>query len=219
MRPEHHRAWVQQAQLDAERGVIACRMCQRHAGLTRPPRSGATASWSSRFCDRCAASHDVVFSPTEAGVEVRQAASPCSSSEVGREAGPSAKRPCRLERGEIRRVPQDRTNLLVGYHVCCLRCGFNTPALAGNDGLDIDEGDAPDDLTFSKALRCTVLPRADARGPWRAAARGGRRCGTSASADRLLVVHEARVAADELVERFLRLPAAKAMNLGTRAGF
>ena len=68
---------------------------------------------------------------------------------------PSAKRPCRLERGEIRRVPQDRTSLLVGYHVCCLRCGFNTPALAGNDGLDIDEGDAPDDLTFSKALRCT----------------------------------------------------------------
>ena len=55
---------------------------------------------------------------------------------------PSAKRPCRLERGEIRRVPQDRANLLVGYHVCCLRCGFNTPALAGNDGLDIDEGDA-----------------------------------------------------------------------------
>ena len=43
---------------------------------------------------------------------------------------PSAKRPCRLERGEIRRVPQDRANLLVGYHVCCLRCGFNTPALA-----------------------------------------------------------------------------------------
>ena len=44
-------------------------------------------------------------------------------------------------------------------------------------------------------------------------------CGTSASADRLLVVHEARVAADELVERFFRLPVAKAMNLGTRAGF
>lgn len=64
---------------------------------------------------------------------------------------PSSKRPCRLERGEIRRVPQDRANLLV----CCLRCGFNTAALAGNDGLDIDEGEAPDDLTFSKALRCT----------------------------------------------------------------
>lgn len=44
-------------------------------------------------------------------------------------------------------------------------------------------------------------------------------CGTSASADRLLLVHAARVAADELVERFLRLPVAKAMNLRTRAGF
>jgi hypothetical protein len=65
----------------------------------------------------------------------------------------SAKRPCRLERGEIRRVPQDRTHCLVGF--CCLRCGFNTPALAGNDGLDIDEGAEADDLTFSKALRCT----------------------------------------------------------------
>ena len=40
-----------------------------------------------------------------------------------------------------------------------------------------------------------------------------------ASVDRLLVVHEARVAADELVEHFLRLPVAKAANLGTRAGF
>lgn len=25
MRPEHHRAWLQQAQLDAGRGVIGCR--------------------------------------------------------------------------------------------------------------------------------------------------------------------------------------------------
>ena len=55
---------------------------------------------------------------------------------------PSTKRPCRLERGEIRRVPQDRTNLLVGYHVCCPRCGFNTPALAGNDGLQRVDDDS-----------------------------------------------------------------------------
>jgi hypothetical protein len=68
---------------------------------------------------------------------------------------PSSKRPCRLERGEVRRVPQDRANLLVGFHLCCPRCGFNTPALAGHDDLDIAEGDEPDDLTFSKALRCT----------------------------------------------------------------
>ena len=68
---------------------------------------------------------------------------------------PSSKRPCRLERGEVRRVPQDRANLLVGFHLCCPRCGFNTPALAGHDDLDIAEGDEPDDLTFSKTLRCT----------------------------------------------------------------
>ncbi|WP_223643801.1 hypothetical protein [Corallococcus sp. EGB] len=68
---------------------------------------------------------------------------------------PSSKRPCRLERGEVRRVPQDRTNLLVGHHVCCPRCAFNTPALAGHDDVNIAEGDEPDDFTFSKALRCT----------------------------------------------------------------
>ena len=67
---------------------------------------------------------------------------------------PSSKRPCHLGRGEIRRVPQDRERRLVGYHVCCQRCGFNTPALAGDGGLDITEGDAPDDLTFSRPLRC-----------------------------------------------------------------
>ncbi|GAB4216812.1 MAG: hypothetical protein OHK0013_43720 [Sandaracinaceae bacterium] len=67
----------------------------------------------------------------------------------------STKRPCRLERGEVRRVPQDRDGLLVGYHVCCPRCGFITAALEGDAGLDITEGAAPDDLTFSRALRCT----------------------------------------------------------------
>ena len=68
---------------------------------------------------------------------------------------PSTKRPCRLERGEVRRVPQDRGGLLVGYHVCCLRCGFVTPALNGDAGLDIDEEPDPGDLTFSRAVRCT----------------------------------------------------------------
>ncbi len=44
-------------------------------------------------------------------------------------------------------------------------------------------------------------------------------CGPSGIADRLLMLHEARVAADELVERCLGLQLAKAMNLGTPAGF
>jgi hypothetical protein len=33
MQGELQRAWVQQAQADAERGVIECRMCRRPAGL------------------------------------------------------------------------------------------------------------------------------------------------------------------------------------------
>ncbi len=71
MRPEHHRAWVQQAQLDAERGVIACRMCQRHAGLDETTTLWRNGLLVFALCDRCASCHDVVFSPTEAGVEVR----------------------------------------------------------------------------------------------------------------------------------------------------
>lgn len=68
---------------------------------------------------------------------------------------PSSKRPCHLGRGEFRRVPQNPTGQLVGYQVCCPRCGFVTPALVGDAGLCITEGDAPADLTFSAPLRCT----------------------------------------------------------------
>lgn len=68
---------------------------------------------------------------------------------------PTSRRPCRLRRGEVRRVPQDRDRRLVGYHVCCPRCGFVTPALQGDAGLGIAEGGDVADLTFSKPLRCT----------------------------------------------------------------
>lgn len=68
---ELSRAWVRQAQLDAERGVIACRRCTRHAGL-----DAATTLWRDgqlvfALCDRCAASHDVLMRQTAEGVEVR----------------------------------------------------------------------------------------------------------------------------------------------------
>jgi hypothetical protein len=71
MSAELQRAWVQQAQADAERGVIECRMCRRRAGL-----EDTTTLWRNgllvfALCDRCSASHEVVFSPSEAGVEVR----------------------------------------------------------------------------------------------------------------------------------------------------
>ncbi len=66
-----HRAWLQQAQLDADRGVIECRLCRRRASL-----EDTTTLWRNgllvfALCDSCASAHDVVFRPTDAGVEVR----------------------------------------------------------------------------------------------------------------------------------------------------
>ena len=66
----------------------------------------------------------------------------------------SDKRPCRLGRGEIRRVPQDRSYRgIVGYHVGCPRCGFVTAVLHGVDGLRITEG-TDRDVSFSCPARC-----------------------------------------------------------------
>lgn len=63
MQAEHQRAWMQQAQLDAERGVITCRMCTRHAGLDETTTLWRNGLLVFALCDRCAASHHVVFSP------------------------------------------------------------------------------------------------------------------------------------------------------------
>jgi len=66
------------------------------------------------------------------------------------------KRPCKLGRGEMRRVPQDRSfRGLVGYHVGCPRCGFVTIALQGNEGLLISES-ALGEVTFSLPVRCVL---------------------------------------------------------------
>jgi len=67
---------------------------------------------------------------------------------------PTNKRPCKLERGEMRRVSQERRRLLVGYHVCCPRCGFVTVAFNGQDGFLISESDDGERVTFSRPLRC-----------------------------------------------------------------
>jgi len=71
MEPELQRAWQAQAQADADRGVIVCRLCKRHAQLDE-----ATTLWRNgllvfALCDRCAQANDVLFTPTESGVEVR----------------------------------------------------------------------------------------------------------------------------------------------------
>ena len=71
MRPEElARAWARQAQLDAERGVIECRMCRRRSGLDETLTLWLGGVLVFAVCDRCAASHDIVMRPTEAGIEV-----------------------------------------------------------------------------------------------------------------------------------------------------
>ena len=64
------RAWAQQAQLDADRGVIACRMCRRHAGLDETTTLWRDGVLVFALCDRCARGHDVLMRPTAEGVEV-----------------------------------------------------------------------------------------------------------------------------------------------------
>ena len=65
------RAWVQQAQLDAERGVIECRLCRTRTGLDTAITLWRNGVLVFAVCDRCAGTHDVLLSPTDAGIEVR----------------------------------------------------------------------------------------------------------------------------------------------------
>lgn len=64
------RAWVRQAQLDAERGVIECRMCRRRSGLDEATTLWRNGALVFAVCDGCAGSHDVLLTPTDAGIEV-----------------------------------------------------------------------------------------------------------------------------------------------------
>ena len=65
------RAWVRKAQVDSERGVIACRMCQCEAGLDRAVTLWRNGALVFAVCDRCASAHDILMQPTDAGIEVR----------------------------------------------------------------------------------------------------------------------------------------------------
>ena len=63
--------------------------------------------------------------------------------------------PCRLRRNELRRVPQNLRSNVVGYYVCCPRCGFVTMAFNGKDGFRITEDETRSIVTFSHPVRCT----------------------------------------------------------------
>ena len=68
---ELHRAWVAQAQADAERGVLQCRMCRRHGNLDEALTLWRNGVLVFAVCERCSSSHDVLIRPTDAGIEVR----------------------------------------------------------------------------------------------------------------------------------------------------
>lgn len=66
------------------------------------------------------------------------------------------KPPCRLEKGNLRRVPQNPVSNIVAYQVCCPRCGFTSLAFQGRDGLFISEAEEGSEMlvTFSEPVRC-----------------------------------------------------------------
>ena len=64
------RAWVRQAQLDAERGVIECRICRGRSGLDETVTLWRSGALVFAVCDRCSGSHDILLTPTGAGIEV-----------------------------------------------------------------------------------------------------------------------------------------------------
>lgn len=66
-----HRAWVRQAQADADRGVLECRMCRRQGPLEEAVTLWRNGLLLFAVCERCARSHDVVMRPTDAGIEIR----------------------------------------------------------------------------------------------------------------------------------------------------
>jgi hypothetical protein len=66
----------------------------------------------------------------------------------------SSSRPCKLKPGEVRRVPQERRpGNLIGFHVCCPRCGFVSPCVRC-ETLEIREGESPSDITFEGTAKC-----------------------------------------------------------------
>ena len=64
-------AWAQQAQVDAGRGVIECRMCKRRSDLDETTTLWRNGALVFAVCDRCATTHEIQMKPTEHGAEVR----------------------------------------------------------------------------------------------------------------------------------------------------
>jgi hypothetical protein len=64
------------------------------------------------------------------------------------------RRPCKMRRGDLRRVPQLRGARVIGYYVACPRCGFVTPIIQGQDGVRIEEDGEL--VSFSAPVQCVM---------------------------------------------------------------
>lgn len=65
------RAWFKQVQIEAEQGVITCRMCHRRSDLDQTTTLWRGGLLVFALCDLCAASHDLWMRPQQSGVEIR----------------------------------------------------------------------------------------------------------------------------------------------------
>ena len=68
---ELNTAWVKQAQLDADRGVIECRVCRTKSSLADSITLWRNAILVFAACHRCMGCHDILMRPTARGLEVR----------------------------------------------------------------------------------------------------------------------------------------------------
>jgi hypothetical protein len=68
---ELNAAWVKQAQLDADRGVIECRICRAQASLADTITLWRNGVLVFASCHRCMSFHDILMRPTSCGLEVR----------------------------------------------------------------------------------------------------------------------------------------------------
>ncbi len=71
MEAELQRAWVNQAQADADRGVLECRMCRAKGPLEEAITLWRNGTLVFAVCPRCASRHEVVMRPAERGIEIR----------------------------------------------------------------------------------------------------------------------------------------------------
>ena len=68
---ELNAAWVRQAQLDADRGLVECRVCKTKWDLAHAVTLWINGALLFAVCEACRAAHEIVMRPTERGIEIK----------------------------------------------------------------------------------------------------------------------------------------------------